>query len=107
MALTLFLRSSRLLGLSLRPLLPHPHQSSLTPRLSQPPIRALLSLRHLPSLDLAHSLLLRYVLDRQHSMHMLRSLLLVELGNLFLGAVGSLMLAGAAGEEDKTLAVGF
>ena len=107
MALTLFLRSSRLLGLSLRPLLPHPHQSSLTPRLSQPPIRALLSLRHLPSLNLTHSLLPRYILNRQHSMHMLRSLLLVEFGNFFLAAVGSLMLAGAAGEEDKTLAVGF
>ena len=33
-------------------------------------------------------------------MHMLSSLLLVELRNLFLAAVGSLMLAGAAGEED-------
>ena len=33
-------------------------------------------------------------------MHMLRSLLLFELGNFFLAAVGSLMLAGAAGEEN-------
>ena len=100
MAFTLFLRSSRLLGLSLRPLLPHAHQSSLTPRLSQPSIRALLSLRHIPSTNLAHSLLPRYILNRQHSMHMFSSLLLVELGDLFLAAVSSLMLAGTAGEED-------
>lgn len=38
---------------------------------------------------------------------MLRYLLLFELGNLFLAAVGALVLAGAAGEEDEALAVGF
>ena len=56
-ATTLFLRSSRLLRLSLRSLLPHPHQPGLTPRLSQPPIRPFLSLRHLISADLRHRLL--------------------------------------------------
>ena len=40
-------------------------------------------------------------------MHMLSNLLLFEFGNLFLAAVGSLVLAGAAGEENQTLAVGF
>lgn len=103
----LFLRSSRLLSLSLCPLLPHTHQSSLAPRISQLPIRSLLSLWHIARTDLTNSVLLRRVLDWQDMVHLMSPLVLA-LGvglDIFFAAIDFLVLAGAAGEENQAFAV--
>lgn len=100
----LFLRSSRFFSLSLSPLLPHTHQSSIAPRIPQLSIRSLLSLWHVARTDLTNSLL-----HRRDIVDLVSCLFLaVVVGfDILFAAIELLVLAGAAGEENQTLTIGF
>ena len=105
----LLLRRSRFLRLRLRSLLPHAHQSRITPRQPQRPIRILRPLTHLTPLYLAHRLFPTDILNRQHLAQVFDNLAVLLLCRLhfLLGGIQSLVLPGFAREEDQALTVGF
>ena len=101
----LLLRRRTLVCLRLGPLLPHPHQPRLAPRLPQLPIRPFRPLRHLAPLDLTHRVRLPRIHDRHVFIHD-TPILNVVLDVLF-RRVELLGLAGFAREDDETGAVGL
>ena len=105
----LLLRRLRILRLTLRPLLPHPHQPCIAPRLPERHIRILSPLPHLTPLNLPNRLLLPDILHRQHLPQVLDDLtvLLLRGLDLFFRRVQRLVLARFPREEDQARAVGL